>query len=189
MQNLQRNILIVFALEAEAQGQFENALYCGVGKVNAAYRLTRYLMGCGSEARPSLIMNLGSAGSAHFPAGTVVNCTQFVQRDFDVTALGFEAYVTPFESTGAALHNGLRFAAYPEGICGCGDNFDTAHGEAVWNVVDMESYALAKICLLEGIPFACFKYITDGANADAADSWSARLAETAAKLREAALCL
>lgn len=184
-----RNILTVFALEAESQGQFDNVLYCGVGKINAAYRLTRYLMSCKPEVSPHLIVNLGSAGSAYFPLGTVVNCTQFIQRDFNATALGYESYVTPFEDTGATLHNGLRYSSYPEGICGCGDNFDTTHGTAVWNVVDMESYALAKICLLEDIPFACFKYITDSADAEAADSWSTRLAEAAAKLKEAAPCL
>lgn len=180
------NALTVFALESESQGQFENILYCGVGKINATYRLTRYLIGCKPEVRPRLIVNLGSAGSAYFPVGTVVNCTQFIQRDFDVTALGFNAYVTPFEDSGAMLRNGLRYASYPEGICGCGDSFDTSNSSQPWNVVDMESYALAKVCQLEDISFACFKYITDGANTDAAASWSERLTETAAKLKEVA---
>ena len=55
--------LIVFALEQESQGLFSEypCLYTGVGKLNAAYTLLKYLS---SEPRPPLIINLGTAGSA-----------------------------------------------------------------------------------------------------------------------------
>ena len=32
----------------------------------------------------------------------------------------------------------------------------------------MEAYAIAKVCYLESIPFACFKYISDFADESAA---------------------
>ena len=38
-------------------------------------------------------------------------------------------------------------------------------------VVDMEAYALAKVCWLEGARFACVKYVTDGADHAAAGHW------------------
>ena len=40
------DILIVCALEMETQGQLDNynVIYTGVGKVNAAYKLTRHLV-------------------------------------------------------------------------------------------------------------------------------------------------
>jgi adenosylhomocysteine nucleosidase len=38
-------------------------------------------------------------------------------------------------------------------------------------VVDMEAYALAKVCRLEKAPFACAKYVSDGADHTAADDW------------------
>ena len=40
-----------------------------------------------------------------------------------------------------------------------------------FNVVDMEAYALAKLSLIEGINFFCFKYITDKSDKDASSDW------------------
>ncbi len=181
--------LIVFALPIESQGQFNdvNLLHCGIGKVNAAHRLSMRLSQWRHEkgALPKLVLNLGSAGSAHFPAAQVINCTRFIQRDFDVSGLGFPLYVTPFEDTPMMLANGLRYDTYPEGICGTGDSFVTSGAMTEWNLVDMEAYALAKVCLLEKVPFGCFKYITDGADGQAATSWEAGLADTAKALRAA----
>ena len=182
-------ILVVFALEAEAQGCFDdfNPIYCGVGKVNAAYRLTRSLAQWRAVhgVPPELVLNLGSAGSAFFKAGSVVNCTKFIQRDFDVTPLGHDPYITPYEGIPATLANGLRYNSHPEGVCGTGDSFVTSGAATAWNLVDMEAYALAKVCHFEDIPFGCLKYITDGADGQAATSWEAGLADTATKLREA----
>ena len=39
------------------------------------------------------------------------------------------------------------------------------------DLVDMEAYALAKVCKLEGIEFKCFKYISDQADGQAASDW------------------
>jgi adenosylhomocysteine nucleosidase len=36
----------------------------------------------------------------------------------------------------------------------------------------MEAYALALIAKKEGIPFLCLKYISDGADNNAADDWT-----------------
>ena len=44
-------------------------------------------------------------------------------------------------------------------------------------VVDMEAYALAKICYLRKVPFVSFKYITDGADEQAHEDWEANLAD------------
>ncbi len=35
----------------------------------------------------------------------------------------------------------------------------------------MEAYALAKVCWLERAPFACVKYVTDGADHAAGAHW------------------
>ena len=43
------------------------------------------------------------------------------------------------------------------------------------DVVDMEAYALAKVCHVEGTAFACAKYISDGADHAAAADWQANL--------------
>ena len=43
----------------------------------------------------------------------------------------------------------------------------------------MESYALAKICKLEKIPFICIKYISDGDDGKAADDWQDSVSDSA----------
>jgi adenosylhomocysteine nucleosidase len=50
-----------------------------------------------------------------------------------------------------------------------------AAGAAACDVIDMEAYALAKVCWLEGAAFACAKYISDGADAQAAADWQSNV--------------
>jgi adenosylhomocysteine nucleosidase len=38
-------------------------------------------------------------------------------------------------------------------------------------VIDMEAYALAKVCWHQNARFACAKYVTDGADTSAAGDW------------------
>jgi len=169
------------ALESECRGRFtkENVIYTGVGKINAAYNLTKSI----AKHTPNIVVNLGSAGSSVFKRGKIVNCTKFVQRDMDVQPLGFQKWVTPFEEdNGAILNYGLRVPNLEEGICGTGDSFDVSLNEKIYNVVDMESYALAKICQKENITFLCLKYITDGADKDSANDWTQSLEDASAGL-------
>ena len=161
--------LLVFALQSEAAGEFDQykPLIVGIGKVNAAYHLTRYLQ----QNRPALILNLGSAGSHTFARGEVVCCTQFIQRDMDVRGLGFRLYETPLSGEEPVLQYGLSVPGLPQGICGTGDSFEMDHKTDDYNVIDMEAYPLALIARKEGIPFLCLKYISDGADGNAAEDW------------------
>ncbi len=182
--------LIVFALESEAQGFFSayHTLFTGVGKINAAYQLMLGLTAWKEKngRLPSLILNLGSAGSSLFRKGTLVNCTQFIQRDMDVTAFGHTRYATPNEDSSPVFSAGLRCEPYPQGVCGSGDSFSTDGKMHGWNVVDMEAYALAKVCTGQNIPFCCLKYITDGGDEDATGAWDNALAPMAQALLKAA---
>lgn len=175
--------LIVFALEEESQQLFSgyDLLYTGVGKVNAAYKLTRRL----HQNRPSLIVNLGTAGSAVHAAGSILHSTRFIQRDMDVSPLGFEKWVTPFSNDPMILEYGQGVSDIPHATCGTGDSFDVTHSGKDYEIVDMEAYALAKICREEDIPFLCLKYISDGANDDAPTDWKTAL-NIAAKALKAA---
>ena len=56
--------------------------------------------------------------------------------------------------------------------CGSGDNFVSAPPEMSCDLVDMEAYALAKICLQKNVEFHCFKFVSDNANGDAANDWT-----------------
>jgi adenosylhomocysteine nucleosidase len=164
------------ALPAESDGVFEAAgvpvLYCGIGKVNAAIVLTRELAAYRHAGEPlPLVLNVGSAGSRTFATGTLVACHEFVQRDMDVSGLGFEIGVTPFEEVPARLAFPRVFEDLPAGVCGSGDSFATGAAPLACSVVDMEGYALAKVCWLEQARFACVKYVSDGADHAAADDW------------------
>lgn len=175
-----RPIIVVMALEIESQGVFEAAgvpvLYTGIGKINAAHALTRRLTEARAETGPRpLVLNLGSAGSSKFPVRSLVECTRFMQRDMDVSPLGFERGVTPFDLLEPVLEFPMRFSHLPEGVCGSADNFETTALEQRCEVFDMEAYALARVCALEAIEFACVKYITDAGDADAARSWEENL--------------
>jgi adenosylhomocysteine nucleosidase len=168
--------LVVVALRAESAGVFEAAgipvLYCGVGKVNAAIALTRELTRyvLQGQAMP-LVLNFGSAGSRRHAAGALVGCHEFVQRDMDVRGLGFALGVTPYDEAPPCLRFEPVFKHLPSAVCGSGDSFATAVTDVDCAVVDMEAYALAKVCWYEKALFACAKYVSDGADHAAADDW------------------
>jgi adenosylhomocysteine nucleosidase len=177
--------LLVMALEIESQGVFERnsvpVLYTGLGKVNAAMALTRRLAAYRHAGRAAPeVVNFGTAGSHRFVTGMLVGCHRFVQRDMDVRALGFAYGVTPFDDLPAQLEFPAAFPALPQGLCGSGDSFATGETLMHCEVVDMEAYAYAKVCRVEGARFACAKYITDGADHTAAIDWRANLAAAAA---------
>jgi adenosylhomocysteine nucleosidase len=169
-------ILAVMALRVESSGVFEAAgvpvLYCGVGKVNAAIALTQELSRYAQQGQEMpLVVNFGSAGSRCFAAGTLVACQEFVQRDMDVSGLGFALGVTPYDEAPASLVFDPVFTHLPAAVCGSGDSFATVDIDVDCAVIDMEAYALAKVCWHEDAGFACAKYVTDGADPAAADDW------------------
>lgn len=170
------------ALQNEGQGQLEtlgfDVLYCGVGKVNATYHLMRILSKPDQQQYP-YILNMGTAGSHTFNSGTLVAADRFIQRDMDVTGLGFKHGETPFEEGPCVISFSKRFAHLPHGLCGSGDSFLQGPSPIPADIIDMEAYALAKVCSLEHIPFACVKYITDGANGQAANDWQTNLKNAA----------
>jgi adenosylhomocysteine nucleosidase len=137
----------------------------GLGMVNAALAATKLIM----EHTPSLVVNFGTAGSISSEyANGLVECTGFIQRDMDCSPLGFDKYVTPFEE-------GHHMIGTPEIVCGSGDSFVTDAGdlpEAGVHIVDMEAFAIAKVCREFAVPFRCFKYISDNADKNAGEHWS-----------------
>lgn len=169
--------LVVMALPAEGEGLFEaeniDVLYTGLGKVNAAFALTRRLTEYVERGQAvPLVVNFGSAGSHRFATGTLVSCADFVQRDMDVQPLGYEIGVTPFEDIPAVLRFNVSVPGLPQGVCGSGDSFATDLRGVSCDVVDMEAYALAKVCWFFGAQFVSAKYISDGADPAAATDWS-----------------
>ena len=178
------DILIVCALEIETQEELNdwepftddpvwNVVYTGVGKVNSTYKLTERLTDY-NWARPKLVINYGTAGSQKIKKKQLVDCTKFVQRDMDVTGLGFMKGQTPFENDIPIIldYDHVKFNPIGKKLrCGTGDNFVQDSMDSYSDVFDMEAYALAKVCWLFSIPFISFKYITDNANEQSPKDW------------------
>ena len=175
------DILIVCALEVETQNQLQdwNVMYTGVGKVNATYHMTKGIVdGVTHGRRPRLVINYGTAGSRKIKKKTLVDCTRFIQRDMDVTGLGFMKGETPFEKDIPIVIES-KSSFNPIGrnaTCGTGDNFAEDKSQYYGEVVDMEAYALAKVCHHFDTQFISFKYITDGADEQAHEDWENNLA-------------
>ena len=189
--NIEKKTLIVSALEIETQGQLEDydVLYTGVGKVNATYKLTQKFGKIGSHIPYNLVINYGTAGSRKIKKKTLVDCTKFIQRDMDVTGLGFMRGETPFEDKPPiTIESTSGFNPIGrKATCGSGDNFVEDRSQYYGEVVDMEAYALAKVCHHYNVPFISFKYITDGADEQAHEDWEANLADGIIEFKEKVL--
>ena len=97
----------------------------------------------------------------------------------DVTGLGFMRGETPFEKEPPLMLESTS-DFNPIGrhaTCGTGDCFVEDKSQYYGEVVDMEGYALAKVCHNYDIPFISFKYITDGADERAHEDWEKNLVD------------
>ncbi len=180
------DVLLVMALreenDSERLNDFGDILYTGVGKINATLHLAEALLQ--RDRRNLLVLNLGSAGSHVLDAGQVVAVNRFFERDMDATALGCLPGQTPYEEH-VYLETGLSLPGMPGKTCSTGDRFlAVTDPDEVYEVIDMEAYALAKTSHHFGVPFACLKFITDGADGQAAADWRSSLALATEALAE-----
>ncbi|WP_392389600.1 5'-methylthioadenosine/S-adenosylhomocysteine nucleosidase family protein [Acinetobacter ursingii] len=176
-------VALIMAIPDESKGLFEHAgitvHYSGIGKINAAFSAFDVIQKTGCD----VLLNLGSAGSATFDAHTLVEVSQVVQRDMDVSPLGFAIGTTPLDQDfPAAIELEPFFSELPKGICGTGDSFETGAPKLTCELVDMEAYAIAKVCKKLGVRCISVKYISDGANDTAHLDWEANLLLGAQKL-------
>lgn len=179
----QSEIALIVALPSETQGLFEDipVHYCGIGKVNAAMKATEVILKYGCRH----IINLGTAGSNTFPTHSTIECRAFLQRDMDLSPLGFPKGETPMdEIKGLLIEVPTHLANLPKGVCGTGDNFEVGPSKLPCELVDMESYAIAKVCRKLNVGFTAVKYITDGADHNAHNDWFENLKPGSRKLLE-----
>ena len=160
------NEVIIMALKEEAPNlsQYKNVVFCGIGKINAAMATSEIIQ----FFRPKRIINFGTAGGITVGSG-LHKCGRFIQRDMSCESLGFKPNQTPFEDDIIIkIEEGL--------LCSSGDNFVTG-GVTNADLVDMEAYAIAKVCKTRLVNFSCYKYVTDSANENAAKDWKEMVAE------------
>lgn len=145
-------------------------IYTGVGKINAAMTVSRLI----STLRPTQLINFGTAGGITQPPGTLVTVGRVIQRDMDLTGLGLARGETAFDTIPAEI-----ILDDTDIICGTGDNFLQGPPEMLCDIVDMELFAIAKLCALENIKLSSYKYISDSANEDADTAWRDALSKAA----------
>ena len=92
--------------------------------------------------------------AGQWPAHTLVACNRFSQRDMDASGFGFPAGVTPFDATPRVLEFPQTFAQLPQKHCSTADSFATHLHAIDGDVVDMEAFALAQVCVQEAVAFA-----------------------------------
>ena len=158
------NKLFLAAIKDETIG-LDYFNHIGVGKINATYNTLRLIM----LHKPKIIINYGTAGAINGKLKGIVECTKFYQRDMDVRGLDFELGETPFDKIKEIIISKNGYS------CGTGDSFVNKKIDMKVDVVDMEAYAIAKVCKLENIKFRCFKYISDKADAQANIDWNENL--------------
>ena len=157
--------LFLAAIKEETVG-LDYFKHIGVGKINATYNTLQLIY----LHKPKIIINYGTAGAINTELKGVIECTKFFQRDMDVRGLNFDLGETPFDQIKEIVTSENGYS------CGTGDSFVNQEIEMKVDVVDMEAYAIAKVCKMENIEFRCFKYISDNANVNADSDWNKNLA-------------
>ena len=153
--------IFVAALKEETP-KLNKFYHTGVGKINASIKLMELI----KLYKPTQIINYGTAGSLKKNISGLIECTTFVQHDMDARGLlNFKLGETPFDPISEITFSNSGY------ICGTGDKFVKNQLELNCDIVDMEAYALAKICHINKIKFKCFKYISDYANEDSSNDW------------------
>ncbi|MCI4591609.1 5'-methylthioadenosine/S-adenosylhomocysteine nucleosidase [Sphingobium sp. BYY-5] len=176
-----RRVLFVMAVEAEygphLRARF-SPLLTGVGPVEAALATGMALHDLAREkALPDLAVCLGSAGSRTCSLGDIFQVASVSWRDMDASRLGFTKGVTPFVdhpidlplatplslplarlSTGANIVGGEEYAAIDA------------------DMVDMETFAVARACARFGVPLMGLRGVSDGpGELDHINDWMALL--------------
>jgi len=159
------NKLYLAAIKEETVG-LDYFNHTGVGKINATYNTLQLI----HIHKPKIIINYGTAGAINAEIKGIVECTKFYQRDMDVRGLDFKLGETPFDKIKEIITSENGYS------CGTGDSFIRKKIDMDVDVVDMEAYAIAKVCKLEKIEFRCFKYISDNADKNANIDWNENLA-------------
>ena len=173
--------LIVAALEMETPNleRLAPVVHTGVGKLNAAIQLYEAIL----FYKPDLVINYGTAGAVSGKSG-LLQVDTFIQRDMDVRGLGVPRGVTPFMDEELPEAKGIVLAS--------GDSFVTdskLHLEGLdiaIDLIDMEAFALHKVCQHHDTAFECYKYVTDNTDEEASNDWQENVTK-GAELFEAIL--
>ena len=183
--------LFLVALEVELpQANFPklNIQYTGVGKINATYHTLKHI----TVFKPEIVVNFGSAGAVKSDILGLVQVRTVIQRDMDVQGLGFKLGQTPFESGEDVfiLEDCSKIDLDLERMkvsCSTGDNFVYETPMLTSDIVDMELFAIAKVCSREGIPLFSWKFISDNADENSPKDWERNVTQGMREFKDSVL--
>lgn len=177
-----RRLLFIMALGQEygphLQARF-TPLMTGVGPIEAALSVGIALdQMAQADMLPHLVVSLGSAGSRRCALGEVFQVTSVSWRDMDASLLGFAKGVTPFIDHPVAMPLATPLD-WPCATLSTGANIvGGAEYDAInADMVDMESFAVARACQRFGVPMMGLRGVSDGPGELAGiGGWTALLA-------------
>ena len=135
-----------------------------------------------NQAKPDLVINVGTAGSIDCQVGDILVCRHFIDRDMQKLAdMGLEYEI---DSSALLAEKGYCMHWAGEGICNTGDTFLTELSDVKGDVVDMEAFAQAFVCRAKNVPFIAVKYVTDIIGQNSVKHWEDKLADARKGLGE-----
>jgi adenosylhomocysteine nucleosidase len=162
-----RRVLFIMAVEAEygvhLRARF-SPLLTGVGPVEAALATGMALQELARKrALPDIAICLGSAGSRICPLGEIFQIASVSWRDMDASRLGFTKGVTPFADHPVDIPLATPLAL-PLARLSTGAN--VVGGEEYTSIdadmVDMETFAVARACGRFDVPLMGLRGVSDG---------------------------
>jgi adenosylhomocysteine nucleosidase len=184
-----QNILPLMATTIEYGDHLKSLIQpdiIGVGPVEAAMNTMHVLSNCAE--RLNYVILIGSSGSASLAQGEVYQASTVSYRDMDASAIGFEKGKTPFIDLPAALPLAPLFPFMPHaslstgGKVIVGNEFEGLEAE----MVDMESFAVKRVCQIFDVPLIVLRGISDGKKElQKFDDWTELLPELDQKFAKA----
>ena len=104
--------------------------------------------------KPKIVINFGTAGSCNRELSGLIECGVFTDRD-DSSRFNKDSKIIT-DNTLTTISTG--------------DNFITEKSEGC-DLVDMEAYAIAKVCRISNTNFKCYKYVTDYVGSNSIQEW------------------
>ena len=172
-----RRVLFVMAVDAEYGPHLKarfTPLLTGVGPVEAGIAMGTALHSLEArESLPDLVVSLGSAGSRRCPLGEIFQITSVSWRDMDATRLGFPKGVTPMVDHPVDIP---LVTPLPLPLARLSTGANVVGGEDYAGIdadmVDMESFAIARACARYDVPLMGLRGVSDGpGELDHINSW------------------
>ena len=147
-------------------------VFTGMGKMRMFSGLVKWHETLPEGSHP-VVLNIGSAGSAKYPIGTIVNCTRIFNGGCELVHDCIE-----LPGDGASVFSGDYFMSTqtfsPEQVKELSQQYD---------LFDMEAYAVARFCQMYDIPFYCLKAVSDNLDGNLKD-WRSILADIRVRFTE-----